>query len=102
MNDSENVLTINILDRSYKIKCPKEEASELQAAAQYVDEQMRKVQTSVTSTDRVAVITALNICHELMSLKKQKANYIDMMNQRLQNILGRIQNFLATEEEVIV
>lgn len=104
MSDSENIISIRILDRDYKIKCPPDEAQELQAAARYVDDQMRKVRSSgsVTSTDRVAVVTALNVSHELMSLKKQKNNYIDMMNTRISDLQGRIQNFLTAQEEVAV
>ena len=102
MNDGENIISVNILDRSYKIKCPHEQAPALQESARFVDEQMRKLrQTSnITSVDRIAVVTALNICNELMMLKRQKATQIDTMDQRLKQLHSRIQNFLAQEEEV--
>lgn len=105
MSDAkDNTLSVTILGRSYKIKCPPNQAQELQESAHYVDEQMRKVQqaSNINSTDRVAVVTALNICHELIQLKKQKNNYIEIMNQRIQDLQHRIENFLATSEEVAV
>lgn len=104
MNDSDNVISIKILERIYKIKCPPEEAHDLQEAARYVDEQMRKIRQSgnITNTDRIAVVVALNICHELFTLKKQKNNYIDTMSQRIQELQHRIQKFLAAEEEITV
>lgn len=100
----DNILAITILDRSYKIKCPPDQAQELQASAHYVDEQMRKIQkaSNINSAERVAIVTALNICHELMQLQKQKNNYIDVMNQRIQDLQHRIENFLATNEEITV
>lgn len=102
MNDSsDNVVSIKILDRSYQIKCTPDEVQALQESANYVDEQMRKMRHSgnSTSTDRIAVVTALNICHELMLLKKQKSSYIDVMNRRIQDLQHRIQNFLTSAEE---
>lgn len=100
----DNILSVTILDRSYKIKCPPDQAQELQQSAHYVDEQMRKIQQAgnINSTERVAIVTALNIYHELMQLQKQKNNYIDVMNQRIQDLQHRIENFLATSEEIAV
>lgn len=104
MSDNGNIISIKILDRTYNIKCPTEEAHELQQAAQLLDERMREFRQSAgsSSTDRVAIVAALNFCHELMVLKKQKNSYIDGMNQRIKDLQDRIQNFLATEEEVAV
>lgn len=104
MSDSNNIISINILDRTYKIKCPPDEAQELQEAARHIDEQMRKMRQSggPTSTDRVAVVVALNAYHELMMLQKQKNNYIDNMHQRIKDIQKKIDNFLTTDEEVLV
>ena len=105
MSDADNnLIAVKILDRNYKVKCPPEKTHELQESASYVDDQMRKMlqSSSIHSTDRVAIITALNICHELMQLKKQKNNYIEVMNQRIQDLQRRIENFLASTEEVAV
>ena len=105
MNDElENIVSVKILDRSYKIKCHPEQTRELQEAAHYLEDQMRKVmQSSVAnSTDRVTIVTALNVCHELMQTKKQKNNYIEIVRQRIQNLQHRIKNFLAASEEITV
>ena len=105
MKDTEDhLIAVKILDRDYKVKCPADKTKALQESASYVDEQMRKLlqSTTVHSTDRVAIITALNICHEFMQLKKQKDNYIDIMNQRIQDLQRRVENFLASNEEIAV
>ncbi len=104
MSDSDNIITIKILDRTYSIKCPAEEAQQLQESATLLDEQMRKIRQAGggNSTDRIAVVAALNICHEMMLLKQQKNNYIDTMNQQIQDLQNRIKNFLGAEEEVAV
>lgn len=98
----EQIVSIKILDRHYKIKCPSEEASNLQASARYVDTQMRKLKQSgsVTQTDRIAVVTALNICNELMSLKKQRSDNVHSLNRQIEQMQNRIESALSFEEEI--
>lgn len=104
MSKVENIIAIKILDRTYNIKCLPEEAQDLQESARYVDEQMRKLRqsSSITNTDRIAVVTALNICHELLVLKKQQNQCIDSMNERIHDMQQRIQNYLAATDDVAV
>lgn len=101
---SEPVISVKVFDRTYKIKCRPEQAQELQDSARYLDEQMKKIMQSgnITSIDRVAIVAALNICHELMLFKKQKNEVIESMHLRIQELHHRIQNFLATDEKVAV
>lgn len=102
MSDN-HIIEVEILNRSYKVKCPPSQIQELKLAAQYVDQQMRKIRqaSSTSSPDRVAVVCALNICYELMELKQQKNQYIDVMNQRIQALQERIEQSLddLTKEE---
>lgn len=100
----DSIVTIKVLDRDYKIKCMMKDAQDLQDAAQYVDELMRKIRQSgqVSSIDRMAVVTALNICHELIQTKRQKNQCIDVMNQRIVDMQQRIEVALAKETETVV
>ena len=76
----------------------------LTASARYVDEQMRKVRQAGLSmnTDRVAVVTALNISHELLLLKQEQNNTAQTLKQRVGDLRERVKNFLGTEEEIAV
>ena len=100
----ENIITVKILDRLYKIKCTASEAIDLQEAAYYVDDQMRKIRQTghITRTDRMAVVAALNIYHELIQLKRQKNQCIDSMSQRITDLQRRIEDKLAEKEPVDV
>ncbi len=104
MTNSEHTIAITILDRTYQIKCPPEEAAQLQESARYLDSQMRKTnQSSQTyNTERLAIVAALNIAHELMILKNQKNAYIDVMHDQIKSLQVRIQKFLGVKEEVTV
>ena len=69
-----NVITIKVLDRDYTVGCPAEQEQSLQAAAQLLDKQMRDIQggNKTVSLERVAVLAALNIAHDLLLLKSSR------------------------------
>ena len=104
MTNSEQVIAITILDRTYQIKCPPEGAVQLQESAKYLDAQMRKINQSSQSNniERLAIVAALNVTHELMAFKNQKNAYIDVMHEQIKSLQHRIQKFLGTKEEITV
>lgn len=61
-------VSINILEREYQISCSPSEEEALRKSARYLDEQMKKVKTHGTTLgfEKLAVMTALNISHELL------------------------------------
>ena len=97
-------VSISVLDRTYNVKCNAHEVKDLQESAAYLDEQMNLMKQSAqtSSTDRIAVITALNIAHELMLMKKQQNNSIRNMSERIEHLQNKIENFLEAEEEIAV
>ena len=101
-NEQDHILSVKILERSYKVKCASNEAAGLEEAANYVNDQMRKIRStgSVTNTDRIAVVTALNIAHEFLQLKQQNHGYIDIMTQRIGRLQDKIQQALSEEETI--
>jgi cell division protein ZapA len=104
MSQDNHVVSIKLLDREYKIKCPAEDVKDLENSAQYVNEQMKKVQKlgSLTSIDRIAVVAALNICHELINLQKQNQQIIHSIEQRSRELQNRIKNVITHQEEIAV
>jgi cell division protein ZapA len=104
MSQSECSVTITILGRSYQIKCPQEEAAQLQESARCLDAEMRKINQSSQSnnTERLAIVAALNLARELNIYKNQKNAYIDTMHTQIKTLQNRIQKFLGTKEEVTV
>jgi cell division protein ZapA len=61
-------VNVRILDREFTVGCPPSEREQLLAAAQLVDARMREVRgaSRTASVDRVAVLAALNLAHELL------------------------------------
>lgn len=71
---SETVpVTVQILDKEYMISCPVEEKDALLESAKVLNDRMREVRDGgkVLGTERIAVMTALNIVHEFLRHKNQ-------------------------------
>jgi len=64
-------LSLSILDREYRVNCPAGAEEKLRAAARMLDEKMNEIKKAssasgtVPGLDRIAVIAALNIAHQL-------------------------------------
>lgn len=69
MSSSETVaVTIRVLDKEYQVACPASEKDALLDSAKLLDEKMREIRSNrnMVGTDRVAVMAALNIAHDLL------------------------------------
>ena len=71
MSTQPKTLTVSILGKEYPIGCPEGEEKQLAAAARYLDEKTRSIRMSSRSVgmDRVLLLAALNIAHELLQTK---------------------------------
>ena len=72
MSTETSTLEVFILDKSYRINCPENEQESLRSSGQYLDRKMREIRSSgkVIGLERIAVIAALNITHELLNASR--------------------------------
>lgn len=101
MSEAHNTVSLNILGKLYKIKCPQDKITELREAAQYLENKMRETSHAgkIPSIDRLAVITSLNIIHELLAQKKQANAYMETMSQQIRALQMKIENAVARSKE---
>ena len=95
---SEAPVSVNILDREFLIGCTPEEKPGLIAAATYLDAKMREIRTNARSAgvDRIAVMAALNIAHELMQLRAHNDSDHGALAQHLQMLRAKLDGVLAS------
>ena len=60
-------VNVNILGKEYQVACPVEEKAALIQSAQLLHDNMEKIRSSgkIVGLDRIAVMAALNLAHEL-------------------------------------
>ncbi|HIP52773.1 MAG TPA: cell division protein ZapA [Chromatiales bacterium] len=85
-------VNVHILDKEFRIACSEEEREDLLAAARYLDEKMREIRRSgkVIGADRIAVMAALNIAHELLQDRREKEEKSAAIAQHIQNLQKKI------------
>ncbi|MDQ7760102.1 cell division protein ZapA [Xanthomonas sontii] len=88
-------VSVRILDREYTVGVEAEERDGLLAAARLLDAKMREVRGSnrMAAVDRVAVLAALNLAHELQQLRdeqeqreREMARTLADLNRRLDSV----------------
>lgn len=85
---------ITLLGRSYIIACDSGEEAKLERAARYLDRAMQGInaQSSVLGSERVAIMAALNIAHELLeTLDEHRAGEANLnrLNDKLERALAK-------------
>ena len=91
MSSSEPV-ALRLIDREFLIACAPEERDGLLEAAGFLDRKMRELRANAKapSFERLAVLTAISVAHEFLSLRKQH----DSREQRLSDGLAALRSKL--------
>ncbi len=78
-------VNVRILDREFTVGVEPGERDSLVAAATLLDSRMRELRGSnrMAALDRVAVLTALNLAHELLQLRTQSEQRDQAINRTL-------------------
>ena len=93
-------ISIIILDKEYKVACPVGEQTALLASAKYLNDKMREVRDSgsILGSERIAVITALNIANDYLSSQADKNHISEDLSPRLKNLETKISQALEQSE----
>jgi len=94
-------VTVKILDKDYPIHCPPQQRANLESAARYLDGKMREIRNSgkVIGADRIAVLAALNIAHELLQHQGSGSAAAGDSREQVRELLERVDRALQEEAE---
>lgn len=92
MSDSGNAVKIHIMDKEYLVACPPEEQEALLASARYLNEKMSGIRESgkVVGIDRIAVMSALNMAHEIIASGSGNESETESCSERIRQLNSRI------------
>ncbi|WP_111641404.1 cell division protein ZapA [Marinimicrobium alkaliphilum] len=87
-------VSVRILDKDYQVACPPEERQALLESARLLDERMREIKRSgsVIGLERIAVMVALNLSHELMQAEQRST---EGMRERLSQLNYKLDTALT-------
>lgn len=96
-NNKNSGIPVSILDKEFIIACPQHAQEELRAAAHFLDMQMRNIRQTgrVIGAERIAIMAALNISHELLALQNgPQTELADDLKERLRFLSQKIDDVL--------
>jgi len=95
-------VVINILDKEYRVSCPENEHEALLESARYLNSRMREVRDAgkVIGMDRIAIMTALNIAHELLSCRQRTREFEDEVEPQLLSLQDKIEVILDRSRQL--
>lgn len=97
--ESPSTVVIRILDKEYQISCPPSEQEALLKSARHLDENMRKIKSrgNIHGMEKISVITALNITHELLAKNQQLNEMRHKTAQQLKFLEDKIERELRPQ-----
>ena len=90
-------VTVRILDREYTVGVSDGERASLTSAARLLDQRMREIRGSnkMVAPDRLAVLSALNLAHELQQLRDERGGGNDPAFKLLDEAKRKLDALLA-------
>lgn len=102
MSDEHKAVAVHILEKDYRIACPSGEEDGLLAAARLLDQRMKEIRMGgkVIGTERIAVMAALNLAHEVLQLPAEQDKHADAVSQRVRNLRDRVEAALNASAQL--
>jgi cell division protein ZapA len=100
MSSKSKTLDIKILDRELRVACPEEEREELLDAVAYLNRKMTGIRDAgkIANVERIAIMAALNIAHELLSMKVGRGVDLSDLTRRMSSMQAAIDQALAEQD----
>ena len=96
-------VTIRILEKEYQISCPVDERQALLDSADLLNTKMLEIRDGgrIVGLDRIAVMAALNLAHEVINSGSSGGEQIDdSFGQRLKNMRERVETALEHGQQL--
>jgi len=90
-------VTVTILDKEYRVACQPGEEEAVVASALHLDERMREIRKTgkIIGTERIAVMAALNMAHDLLTLQEQYKEVDQALEKRIRQLQDQMEVALS-------
>jgi cell division protein ZapA len=97
MSKGTNAVKVHILEKEYLVACPDEEKDSLLSSAKFLNDKMTDIRSSgkVVGIDRIAVMAALNLAHDVLEAGSVDTTLLDSCGTRIQGLNDRIETALS-------
>jgi cell division protein ZapA len=102
MSDGAKTIEVSLLGRTYRVTCDDGEREALLQAVAYLDGKMNEIRKAgkVMGAERIAVMAALNVAHELLSVKLGAGFDLGLAKRRITAIESQLDAAIAKQEKL--
>ena len=102
MAEGAKTVEVNLLGRTYRVTCEEGEREALMQAVAYLDGKMNEIRRAgkVMGAERIAVMAALNVAHELLSVKLGSGFDMGQAKRRISAIESTLDEAIAKQEKL--
>jgi cell division protein ZapA len=102
MADGGDTVEVSLLGRTYRVACEEGERESLMQAVAYLDAKMNEIRKAgkVMGAERIAVMAALNVAHELLSVRLGTGFDLGQAKRRINAIESKIDAAIAKQENL--
>jgi len=97
--NNEKVLVVQIMGREFSINCLDEEREDILLAVDFLNQKIQEIKDEgkIVDSERVVLAAALNISHELQTLRRSNGFDIDDIKRRITDMKERINAVLNSK-----
>lgn len=90
-------VTVNILGRAYDVETAPGDELLVYSLAEYVQQKLTEIErdTGIVDTQKLAILTALNIADELFRLKNSRENISGILDKKADDLIKIIDDTLS-------
>src|SRR5687767_7063940 len=102
MTDRLVRVSVRILEKEYQVACLPEERAELLDSAEFLNGKMREIRDagSIVGLDRIAVMAALNLAHELLKVRGRGDASDTDVSQKIRQLRERVEGALSRGQQL--
>jgi cell division protein ZapA len=102
MSDSGRPLSVRILEKEYLVACAADERTDLLDSAEFLNGRMKEIRDGgkIMGLDRIAVMAALNLAHEVLKLRSRDSGVEQEAGHRLRALRERVESALEKGQQL--
>ncbi len=102
MSDELKPVSVRILDKEYQVACPEGQRDSLLRCAELLNLRMREIRDSgrIVGLDRIAVMAALNISHELIESEGKDDRVDDALGEKVRLLREKVESALEAGQQL--
>jgi cell division protein ZapA len=102
VSETANTVEVTLLGRTYRVACDESERESLMQAVAYLDSKMNEIRKAgkVSGSERIAVMAALNVAHELLGVRLGGGFDLGKAKRRISAIESKLDAAIAKQENL--